>query len=117
MFLTFGLHLQLAHVLRSAMWLSVWFVLSARPRSWANLASDWNDAAGQTVWEPAFLRVHAVIWRLLLTYLLFTLAGFLAAAAGKALSLQFHHRRAQLCACDPPEVAIAALLSGTLCKS
>ena len=91
-FVTFGLHRQLAYMLRAALWLGMWFAITGRPRSWALQADDWEQKAGRPLWKPTFLKVHAIIWRLLLTFLLYTIVGLLSAAAGKALSLQFHHK-------------------------
>lgn len=92
-FLTCGLNRQLAKTLRVALWFAMWFVISSRPRSWARQAEAWQDAAGRRIWSSEFSRVHAIMWRLILSYLLFSLVRLLAAAAGKALSLQFHHRQ------------------------
>jgi hypothetical protein len=100
-FLTFGLNRQLAYTLRAALWFGLWFAITSRPRSWARQAESWREAAGKSIWEPTFLRVHSIVWRLLLVYLLYKMAGLLSSAAGKALSLQFHHKnhfaRMQVC--------------------
>ena len=91
-FLTFGLHRQLTYTLRTALWLGLWFIVTIRPRHWAVQADGWNDNAGKPIWEATFLRVHALVWRLLLTFLLYTIVGLMSATAGKMLSLQFHHK-------------------------
>jgi hypothetical protein len=74
------------------MWLGVWFPISFVARSWAKQASKWNTQARQTVWNNHFLSVHALVWRLLLVYLLRNVFSVAAAAISKWLSLQFHHR-------------------------
>jgi hypothetical protein len=91
LYLTFGLQGQLALVLRAAAWMGIWFGIAETPRSWAADAHEWNALAGQTVWHPIFLRVHSTMWRLLLVFTIFKGTALLSAAAGKALSLQFHH--------------------------
>jgi hypothetical protein len=91
-FLTCGLNHQLTHTLRAGLWFGVWFAITIRPRSWAEEAEGWNKAARKEIWMPTFIRVHAIMWRLLLSYLLYSFVGLLAAAVGKALSLQFHHK-------------------------
>jgi hypothetical protein len=90
-FITFGLHRQLGYVVRAAMWMGLWFGIGAAPLNWAQKASNWNDKAGEAVWTEAFLDVHRVMWKVLLSFLLYTVTGLLSAVAGKALSLQFHH--------------------------
>jgi hypothetical protein len=90
-FLTFGLHRQLGHVLRNCMWFGIWFALVKDPKNWAEDADAWNDQANETVWTDDFLKVHNVVWRLLLSYMLYSIVGLLSALAGKLLSLQFHH--------------------------
>lgn len=87
-----GLHRQLAYTLRAATWFGLWFAIAARPLDWAKKADEWHKQSGQPIWESSFIRAHSVVWRLLLTFLLYTIVGLLAAAAGKALSLQFHHK-------------------------
>jgi hypothetical protein len=90
-YLTFGLQRQLTEVAQSAAWLGVWFGLTAEARDRAERSAAWSVLAGTAIWSREFLRVHALVWRLLLTLLLFRCAGFLSAVAGKVLSLQFHH--------------------------
>jgi hypothetical protein len=106
-FLTFGLHRQLGYVLRNSMWFGIWFAIAQVPKSWADSSDEWNDQANETVWTEQFLRVHRIVWRLLLSYVLFSVAGLLAALAGKLLSLQFHHenhfQRIQVCFFGCPE--------------
>jgi hypothetical protein len=87
-----GLHHQVGHVLHAATWLGVWFPISFVARSWARQAPHWNTQAGQAVWSNHFLSVHAIVWRLLLVYLLRNVFSVAAAAVSKWLSLQFHHR-------------------------
>jgi hypothetical protein len=107
-FLTCGLNKQLAYTLRAGLWLGIWFALTARPRAWAEEAEAWKGAAGREVWKPTFIKVHALMWRLLLVFLLYTVVGLLAAAAGKALSLQFHHQnhfaRMQVCSVNSDQL-------------
>lgn len=89
-FITFGLHRQLAFVLRAALWMGAWFAIAYLPLSWAKDASEWNELAGEEVWPESFLRVHNYMWRAILVFGLYTVMGLLAAVAGKFLSLQFH---------------------------
>ena len=92
-FVTFGLHRQLGFVIRAAIWLGLWFAITRLPRQWADSADQWNAAAGhgQQVWNTDFDDFHGIVWKLLLAYLFLNVIGLLAAAAGKALSLMFHH--------------------------
>lgn len=92
-FCTAEMDTSAAHVLRSGIWLGVWFALSSQSRDWADRADDWNASAGQTVWTTAFGQVHFVLWRCLLLYLLLTIASFVATLCSKGASLQFHHKR------------------------
>ena len=91
-FLTFGLHTQLAYVIRNGMWLGIWFALASRPLRFADLAKQWNREGndGRLI-EEDFGKAYDIVWKLLLCYVLYSVAGLIAAAAGKALSLQFHH--------------------------
>jgi hypothetical protein len=77
--------------MRAAVWLGIWFGIANGPLDWANNADTWNSETGKDVWMDEFQKTHHIIWRLLLAYLLLTAIGLLAAMAGKALSLMFHH--------------------------
>lgn len=87
-----GLHKQVGNVIGAAAWLGIWFPISAVARSWARHAPTWRVEAGRDVWSDDFLRVHRLIWRLLLVYLIFRIFELAAAAASKWLALQFHDK-------------------------
>jgi hypothetical protein len=93
-FLTFGLHTQLAYLLRSSMWLALWFAVMNTPLSWAKDASVWNDLAErrESVWSEEFEKAHRIVWKLLASYVIYTFLGLLRSATAKYLSLQFHHK-------------------------
>jgi hypothetical protein len=74
------------------MWLGIWFAAAAVPKTWAEASKEWNDESNKQDWTKQFLKVHGVVWRLLLPYVLFSVVGLLSALAGKLLSLQFHHK-------------------------
>ena len=89
-YLTFGLQHQLGHCFRTFAWLGIWFALADTPLMWDEQSYSWNAQAGTTIWRPKFSSAHSTIWRCILVYALFNVCGLLSAAAGKALSLQFH---------------------------
>jgi hypothetical protein len=92
-YLTFGLQHQLSYTLRAFTWLGIWFALAQKPLDWAERTSGrygWNARAGRRVWRSQFIHVHHIVWRCILVFALFSVTKLLSAAAGKALSLQFH---------------------------
>lgn len=90
MYLSFGLHHQTAHTLRAFAWFGLWFAIADSPLSQAEKAARWPMAVQRLVWSGKFIKWHATIWRLLLTFALFKSCSLLSGAASKILSLKFH---------------------------
>lgn len=90
-----GLWCPLKYVVRAGMFLGLWFVLMHPPVSWAKQAQEWQEAGAATArafsWTTDFLRVHSIMWRLLLVFLLYTTVGLVRSALGKHLSIHTHH--------------------------
>ena len=91
-----GLRRELGYVTRAAMWFGLWFPIMSKPLAWAYEARDWQKhsmRSSQVVrWSDGFIVVHEVLWRILLTFLLYTMIGLIKAALGKYMSFHFHYR-------------------------
>ena len=68
----------------------------SKPLAWAYEARGWQQhsvrSAQVVKWNDGFIRVHEILWRVLLTFLLYTMVGLFKAALGKYMSFHFHHR-------------------------
>lgn len=78
------------------MWFGLWFPIMSKPLAWAYEARGWQQhsvrSAQVVKWNDGFIRVHEILWRVLLTFLLYTMVGLFKAALGKYMSFHFHHR-------------------------
>lgn len=91
-----GLKDQLGFVLRSAMWFGLWFPIMSKPVALAQDARKWIKQGGRSEqvvrWDYGFIVVHEIIWRILLTFVLWEIVQLAKAALGKYMSFHYHHR-------------------------
>lgn len=91
-----GLKRELGYVTSSAIWFGLWFPVMSTPVSWAYDSRKWlqhSIRSAQVVkWTDDFIRVHEIVWRILLTFVLYTMVGLVKAALGKYMSFHYHHR-------------------------
>jgi hypothetical protein len=95
-FLAFGLHLDVAWVIRTGMWLGSWFIIMWDPYAWARQAAANNALAGRTdgqatIWDDTFKDAWKYGWRLLLCFLLLAVFALARSTIARLLSLRFHH--------------------------
>ena len=89
-FIVFGTRRQFEAFLCALVWFCLWFPITERARVLADASETWNSY-GPYVWTDRFNAVHFYVWRVLLLYVLFAFCSLVAAAAGRGLSLMFHH--------------------------
>jgi hypothetical protein len=91
-----GLKRELGYLMRSAMWFGLWFPIMAKPVNWAHDARRWKThgirSAQVVKWDDGFITVHQIVWRVLLTFVLYAMVGLIKAAIGKYMSFHFHYR-------------------------